>query len=225
MRVLDLFCGGGGAADGYHQAGYEVWGVDIDPQPSYPHHFFRWDAMDFLQTFSLDAVDLIHASPPCQPYSKAVTSTDSHWNDTRGKNEPALIPALRELLVASGKPYVIENVPGAPLDGFILCGSMFGLDITRHRIFETSWTMLAPAHPQCHGLTKKAAERRGWEYRDMSVTGKGRRAGWSDRASELMGITRPMRQHDLKEAIPPAYTQWIGEQFLMQVERMRYATL
>lgn len=210
MRVLDLFCGGGGAAEGYAALGWEVVGVDIDPQPCYPYQFIQADAM----TFPLAGFDLIHASPPCQPYSRGVVSRSSKWNDTKGLDEPALIEPLRERLKATSLAYVIENVEGSPLDGITLCGSMFGLDIARHRIFETSWFMLAPTHPACRGLVKKAADRRGWDYRDMSVTGKGRHAGWGDRAAELLGITHPMRQHDLKEAIPPAYTSYVGLQYM-----------
>ncbi len=216
MRVLDLFCGGGGAAEGYARAGWEVVGIDIDPQPCYPYQFMQEDAVDFLRTIDRPMLraetDAIHASPPCQPYSAAVSSRSSKWNDTKGKDEPALIEPLRELLKATGLPYVIENVIGAPLEGFVLCGSMFGLDIPRHRIFETNVLMTPPGHPDCRGIAKRASERRGWEYRDMSVTGKGRRKGTSERWSELLGITHPMRQHDLKEAIPPAYTEWIGNQ-------------
>lgn len=216
MRVLDLFCGGGGAAEGYARLGWEVVGVDIDPQPCFPYEFHQADAMSILspsmQPFLRKDYDLIHASPPCQPYSKAVTSSSSKWNDTLGKDEPALIDPLRALLQQSGLPWVIENVTSAPLDGITLCGSMFGLDIPRHRLFEASFPLVAPVHPACRGIAKAAAERRGWEYRDMTVTGKGRRAGWSERAAELLGITHPMRQHDLKEAIPPAYTEWIGRQ-------------
>lgn len=217
MRVLDLFCGGGGAAEGYARLGWEVVGVDIDSQPCFPYEFHQADAMGFLspymQPFIRMDFDLIHASPPCQPYSRAVTSSSSEWNDTKGKDEPALIEPLRELLQARGLPWVIENVPSAPLSGVTLCGSMFGLDLPRHRVFEASFPLTQPEHPKCRGIAKAAAERRGWEYRDMSVTGKGRHAGWSERAAELLDIRHPMRQHDLKEAIPPAYTQWIGEQF------------
>lgn len=220
MRILDLFCGGGGASDGYVAAGHEVMGVDIDSQPCYPYPLVAYDALEVLAMPAfIERFDAIHASPPCQPYSRAVTSSSSKWNDTKGKDEPALIGPLRELLQATGKPYVIENVPSAPLDGFVLCGSMFGLDISRHRIFESNVTMVPPAHPVCRGIARRAAERRGWDYRDMTVTGKGRRAGTSDRWSELLGINRPMRQHDLKEAIPPAYTHWIGEQLHKQQQR------
>lgn len=223
--LLDLFCGGGGAAAGYAAAGFEVIGVDIDRQPNYPFPFIRADAIAFLNGVFDDVQHgytqwaAIHASPPCQPYSRGVTSRSSKWNDTKGRDEPQLIEPVRELLVAINRPWVIENVPGAPLNGITLCGSMFGLDIPRHRIFETSRPLVAPPHPRCRGIAKTAAERRGWEYRDMSVTGKGRHAGTSDRWAELLGIDWPMRQHDLKEAIPPAYTNWVGNELMDMIQR------
>ena len=192
---------------GYYRAGFDVVGVDIDPQPNYPFDFIQDDALKMPFQWPFDAV---HASPPCQPYSRGVSSASSPWNDTKGKDEPALIEPVRQMLRAYGAPYVIENVEGAPLDGITLCGSMFGMDIPRHRIFETSFPVLAPGHPKCRGMAKAAAERRGWEYRDMSVTGKGRHAGTGDRWAELLGVDWPMRQHDLKEAIPPAYTEYIA---------------
>lgn len=216
MRVLDLFCAGGGASDGYRRAfpDAEIIGVDIDPQPSYPYTFIQHDAL----TFDMSGFDFIHASPPCQAYSTGVSSTDSKWTQTRGKNEPKLIDPIRERLILSGVPYVIENVRGARdflLDPICLCGSMFGLDIPRHRFFETSFPINQPAHPKCSGIAKRAAARRGWEYRDMSVTGKGRHAGTSDRWLELLGHApdRVMRQHDLAESIPPSFSEYIGLEF------------
>lgn len=211
-RVLDLFCGGGGASMGYHLAGYDVTGVDNRPQPGYPFDFVQMDAFEALR--GVEGYDLIHASPPCQPYSRAVTSRSSRWNDTLGRDEPALLEPIRERLRAIGVPYVIENVDGAPLDGILLCGAMFGLDIPRHRRFETSAFLLAPGHPDCRGIAKRAAAARGWDYRDMTVTGKGRRAGTSARWGELLGIDWSLSQRALKEAIPPSYTRWVGEQML-----------
>lgn len=206
--LLDLFCGAGGAAMGYYRAGFDIVGVDIEAQPNYPFTFHQGDAL----AFPLSGFDVIHASPPCQPWSRGVSSASSPWNDTKGRDEPMLIEPIRERL--QGRAYVIENVEGAPLDGITLCGSMFGLDIPRHRIFESSVALTPPGHPKCRGRAKAAAERRGWEYRDMSVTGKGRHVGTTGRWSELMGIDWPMRQHDLKEAIPPAYTEYIGKALL-----------
>ena len=146
-RLLDLFCGAGGAAMGYHRAGFEVVGVDIKPQPHYPFEFHQADAM----TYPLEGFDAIHASPPCQGYSPHVSSESSAWAGTRGKDEPRLIGAVRERLV--GHAYVIENVVGArrELRGpLLLCGTMFGLPIARHRLFEMNWRIGAfdaPHHP------------------------------------------------------------------------------
>ena len=211
-RLLDLFCGAGGAAMGYHRAGFDVVGVDINPQPHYPFEFIQADAM----TFPLDGFDAIHASPPCQAYSPHVSSSDSRWVPTRGKAEPRLIAAIRERI--AGRPYAIENVYGArgalawPV---LLCGSMFGLPIARHRLFEVMGRPCpALPHPDCRGIAKAYAAQRGWDYRDMTVTGKGRRAGTSARWAEIMGIDWPMRQRDYSEAIPPAYTEWIGHRLI-----------
>lgn len=135
MRLLDLFFGAGGAAMGYHQAGFtEIVGVDINPQPNYPFKFQQLDALDVLVSSYLDEFDLIHTSPPCQSYSRAMKHL-SH-------PQPMLVEKVRRHLEASGKPWVIENVPGAPLTtaddlfgshGIILCGTSFGMRIRRHR--------------------------------------------------------------------------------------------
>jgi len=135
MRLLDLFCGAGGAAMGYHRAGFEVVGVDITPQPHYPFEFHQGDAM----TFPLEGFDVIHASPPCQTYIRGGTVDKA--------KHPDLLPSVRYGFEWEGVPYVIENVPGAPMrPDVILCGSMFGLGIRRHRWFESNvalppWTL------------------------------------------------------------------------------------
>ena len=221
MRVLDLYCGGGGAADGYFRAGCDVVGVDIDPQPSYPYEFQQIDVLK-LDRIDLLPFDLVHASPPCQGYSKAVSSTDSKYVPTRGRNEPRLIKATRDLLIDSGVPYVIENVRDAkPFlhEPICLCGVMFGRPMSRHRWFESSFYLEAPEHPACRGVAKRYAEAKGWDYRDMSMTGKGRHAGTMERWQEISGIIRPMRQHDFSEAILPAYAEWIGTRFREYVKR------
>jgi len=210
VRVLDLFCGAGGAGMGYHQAGFEVVGVDINPQPNYPFEFHQADAM----TYPIEGFDLIHASPPCQAYSQSVRSTDSKWVPTRGKLEPKLIGGIRERI--KHQPYVIENVLGAVpyMDNpVMLCGLTLGLVIPRHRFFESNFNIEEFPHEGHKGYAKKYARENNIEYRDMTVTGKGRHAGTSDRWKSFMGIDWYMTQPEIVESLPPAYSKYIGEQF------------
>lgn len=198
VRILDLFCGAGGAGEGYRRAGFDVTGVDIAPQPRNPHRFVQADALEFLRAHGHE-YDAVHASPPCQRFSSltALTSTKEH---------PDLIAPLRELLRASGKPWVIENVRGAPLENAtMLCGTLFGLSVARHRYFETSFR-LPKVRPCSHKgkelytvLTKSC--RKIGDMRGPSSHAIGKRA---------MGIDW-MTQAELGEAIPPAYTAWIGQ--------------
>lgn len=241
-KILDLFCGSGGAGMGYHRAGFDVYGIDLTPQPDYPFPFYQGDAVEALERLragemlpftnpdgsvewvGIESFTAVHGSPPCQPYSTGVVSRSSKWNHTKGKDEPALIGAVHAQLEALGVPWVIENVMGAkahmPDPSFVLCGSMFDRPIPRHRVFASNAGIVAPEHPNCRGLAKRSAAEFGWDYRDMSVTGKGRRAGTSDRWAFLLGIYWPMTQHGLAEAIPPAYSEFIGGQLIAQlVER------
>lgn len=199
---------------GYHRAGFEVVGVDINPQPRYPFEFHQADAM----TYPLDGFDVIHASPPCQGYSPHVSSENSTNAGTRGKAEPRLISDVRERL--TGHLYVIENVVGARHEmraRLLLCGVMFGLPISRHRLFESNARLEQPFHKHCAGVAKRYAEAKGWDPRDMTVTGKGRRAGTSERWAEITGIDW-MSQHEMRESIPPAYTEYIGRQLLQALK-------
>jgi DNA (cytosine-5)-methyltransferase 1 len=206
---------------GYHRSGFDVVGVDIAPQPNYPFEFHQADALEFLAAHGHE-FDAIHASPPCQPYSTGVVSRSSKWNHTKGKDEAALIGATHDLLADLDVPWVIENVMGArphmPEPWFVLCGSMFDRPIPRHRVFATSFYALAPEHPSCRGLALRSAAELGWEYRDMSVTGKGRRAGTSERWAYLLGTDWPMTQHEMAESIPPVYTAHIGRELLAHIE-------
>lgn len=195
-QALDLFCCAGGASMGLHQAGFDVTGVDIEPQPHYPFKFIQADAM----TMKPDGYDFIWASPPCQAYTLA-------QRIRKGKH-PELIEPTRELLKASGAAWVIENVVGAPLVNPIeLCGAMFGLRVYRHRLFEASFPLTAPHHPDHKApLRKMGRVVRPGEF--MHVVGNF--SGVSI-AREAMGIDW-MPRDKLREAIPPAYAEHIGRQ-------------
>jgi DNA (cytosine-5)-methyltransferase 1 len=211
LRLLDLFCGGGGAAMGYYRAGFdEIVGVDIAPQKNYPFEFVQADAM----TYPLDGFDAIHASPPCQDY--AVTRSIPGRTPT---DYPRLIDPVRERLVAAGVPFVIENTPPAPLrNPLLLCGTMFGLRTRRHRLFESSPAVYwRPATCNHSGRVKiaKAGKRLAYYTKDASegmVTVAGHlfslRAG-----SEAMGIDW-MTRAELAQAIPPVYTEFIGRSLI-----------
>ena len=206
-RLLDLFCGGGGAAMGYSRAGFDVVGVDINRQPNYPFEFHQADAM----TFPLDGFAVIHASPPCQAYTRKA----ANWGRER-KNvieHPDLLPKTRERLIASGLPWVIENVPGAPIDAqLMLCGSMFGLKIQKHRLFESNTPLpLAPA--ACHhvGLYNpwQGKGRSAEKFREAQGTPWLPSSGGASRKAGYTG--------DVSNAIPPAYTEFIGKQLLAAI--------
>jgi len=211
-RLLDLFCGAGGAAMGYHQAGFDVIGVDIVPQPHYPFEFVQADAL----TIPLDGFDAIHASPPCQfasALNRAVGNRTDHAN---------LIPATRGHLLAAGAPYVVENVPGARrfLNGahVELCGASFGLEVLRHRVFECSFPVLVPP---CQHRPGGAADGTYVMFGGRSPRAPGRRIPprasdreWRDAAGLAWMTVRESRQ-----AIPPAYTQHIGEYLARFIRR------
>jgi hypothetical protein len=194
MKLLDLFCGAGGAAMGYHRAGFEIVGVDIKPQPHYPFEFHQADAM----TYSLDGYDVIHASPPCQGYSIIM-------NMKRSKSQPKLIDPLQELLLRNGKPFVIENVEGAPLKNpILLCGSYFGLGMIRHRIFEVNPSIFS-LFPSCNHKDVYDPWHFGTKQREKMSCG--------------MGIDWFMTRSEAREAIPPAYTEWIGKRLMEYLKR------
>lgn len=198
-RLLDLFCGAGGAAMGYHRAGFDVIGVDINPQPNYPFEFVQGDALDPVNWGRAAA---IHASPPCQRYS---TITARHG---RQDEHPDLIPRTRFLLEATGVPYVIENVEGAPLHHPVrLCGSMFGLQVRRHRLFEAnvSLTQLECDHRSQGPVVGVYGNTGGSSKRDGVTFGKVE--DWK-RAMDIDW----MKAVELAQSIPPAYTDFIGRQ-------------
>ena len=233
-RILDLFCGAGGAGMGYHRAGFDVVGVDINPQPRYPFAFHQQDAIFALRrlvnrggsTFvhpdgrheflTLADFAAIHASPPCQRFSTMTADPDRH---------PDLIGPIRDSLIATGLPYIIENVPQAPLvNPVTLCGSAFGLQVRRHRAFESNLPLVGTEcfhaeqgrpvgvygqHPDRKQHLRPDGTQRGTKATSL---GHGRRA---------MGIDW-MTWPELAEAIPPAYTEHIGQQ-LMEHLRMAVA--
>jgi len=193
---------------GYHRAGFEVVGVDIVPQPRYPFEFHQADAM----TYPLDGFDAIHASPPCQAYS-ALRSLHP------GNDYADLYGAIRCRLSEARKPWVIENVIGSPYrSGVVLCGSMFGMPIRRHRNFEASFLMLAPScqHAQQSDLVGVYGASDGLHEPGFKHPGhkRGPRQVTTTEAREVMGMPWVLERHGLTQAVPPAYTEWIGGQLL-----------
>lgn len=188
---------------GYHRAGFEVVGVDIHPMPRYPFEFHRADALEF----PLDGFDAIHASPPCQRYSAMSTCRPGLVD-----GYPDYIGMVRARLRASGVPWVIENVPGAPLrNPAVLCGQMFGLRLYRHRLFETSFLLFELPHPRHVVPASRAGH---WQPGTiMSVAGH---IAPIAEARAAMGIGW-MNRAELGEAIPPAYTEYIGAQLAAAV--------
>lgn len=218
-RLLDLFCCAGGAGEGYSRAGFHVTGVDIVPRPRYPFTFVQGDALDYLahliESQTIRDYDLIHASPPCQDGCALTVGTNRAmgW----GRQHVQLIPALRELLDATGKPYVIEQPDGrAPVRKDIrLCGEMFGLRVLRHRNFELSgWTMTQPPHRPHRGRV------RGWRhgvYHDgpyIAAYGNGGGKATVTEMQDALDIHWTSVREELTEAIPPVYTQTIGQAYL-----------
>lgn len=219
MRILDLFCGAGGASMGYHRAGFDVTGVDLFPQPRYPFRFIQADAL----TVDLCGFDAIHASPPCQGYAAGPRNTNVAMG--RRYEHPLLIEPIRERLLAAGVPYVIENVVGAPLrDPVRLCGTSFGLPLRRHRLFEASFLLLVP---ECqHGRFTEKRYWTGWTQGGHGVGNKRRattvqvygNGGEKHEWPAAMGIDW-MTYDELAEAIPPVYTEHIGRTLRLVLEQ------
>lgn len=209
FRLLDLFCCAGGAGVGYERAGFDIVGVDIVERPNNPHTFIKADALTLSEEF-LASFDAIHASPPCQSYS------DLAKRNGNADAWPRLIEPVREMLINSGKPYVIENVEGAPLlNPVVLCGTMFpGLRVIRHRLFEANFPITTPPHkkhPKVHTFDKRKSHfGKTNEWVDfVQVTGGGNSTLAA--ARDAMGIDW-MNKGEINEAIPPAYTFHIGKQ-------------
>lgn len=219
IRVLDLCCGGGGASVGYHRAftaaGYDVQitGIDKVAQPEYPFIFKRTDALDYLANCGY-RYDFIHASPPCQDH----TWSARRWLNSGHRQSNDILPTMEILLKFTGKPYVIENVEGAPLLNTItLCGTQFGLRVFRHRKFASNVHLWGPGARCSH-----KGFRVGFGPDDFVTVaghggdGSGSLANWQD----AMGICWITDKDQLKEAIPPAYTQFIGQQLVTCFENM-----
>lgn len=213
-RVLDLFCGSGGAGMGYYRAGFDVVGVDINPQPNYPFKFIQADAMEYVRKHK--PFDVIHASPPCQHHTRMAIRNGN------ATDHPLLIPMLRMTLQSIGKPYVIENVVGAPLmDPVQCCGTSFGKPLQRHRLFESNVLRLVgttcrhdefpkniPVINHGHTLT---------QFVPVYGSGGGKaRHLWQD----VMDMPWTNVTKELAEAIPPYFTEWIGRQVIAKMNEV-----
>ncbi len=207
-KLLDLFCGAGGASMGYHRAGFEVEGVDIKPQPHYPFKFYQADALEF----PLDGYDAYHASPPCQRYSRLSLVRGSGKRDAH----PDLVGTTRDTLQKTNLPFVIENVVGSPLINPIrLCGLMFNLKVYRHRLFECTfaiWEIPHIKHPEVCPSAGKGQSKSGF----VSVCGHQGGGVTMDEWRKAMDISW-MTQGEISQAIPPAYTEYIGKYLLKEV--------
>lgn len=228
-RVLDLFCCAGCASRGYHRVwpDAEFVGVDIKPQPRYPFKFFQIDAMAVLAPSTacvrwLQRFDFIHASPPCQHYS------DLAKRNGNAEDWPDLVGPVREGLQRAGVPYVIENVEGAPLvNPVMLCGTMFpGLRVLRHRLFEASFPIEQPEHPPhplvfTHDKRKAHYGKLDQDTSFVQVTGGGNARIANKRAA--MGVTDRLTNHEINEAIPPAYAEHVERSFSAHLARQAAA--
>lgn len=208
--LLDLFCGAGGATKGYQRAGFYVIGVDLNPQPNYiGDEFYQADAREFIDNnpVLMERVNAVHASPPCQRYSAM-----SKCRPALAATYPDLIDPMREVLSQLGLPYVIENVPGAPMiDPVMLCGGMFGRELYRHRLFEASFTIPQPEHPKHTIPASKAGHWRPGTV--MSISGN---VSPIAHARDIMDIDWSTRA-ELAEAIPPYYTEYVGKYLMNEV--------
>lgn len=214
-RLLDLFCGAGGAGMGYARAGFEVVGIDLAPQPDYPFEFHCADAIEVLRTWDLRRYDVVHASPPCQHYSSLAALHP-------GREYVDLYVEVRERLVFLGKPWVMENVVGAPYDhGVLLCGSMFEETrrLRRHRNFESSFLIFGMPcqHHRQDDLLGVYGNSDGRPEQWAKQKRRGPRVATTIEAREVMGMPWVTKRKGLTEAIPPAFTEWIGDRLMEQL--------
>lgn len=234
-RLLDACCCAGAASHGYHLAGFEVVGVDIAPQPDYPFEFYQGDAVQFIRDHGHEFA-VIAGSPPCQQHTRL-----KHYNDTSEKRAKYdakwvnLIPDCREAMRTTGKPYIIENVEEARaelIDPIKLCGHMFGLKMYRHRLFESNMDLVAPDEPKpyhphlCARNGYLPTEGRpfmsihggkhSWAWQRRAAIEMG--AGWIGRRDYATGAPAQPSIRTICEAIPPAYTEFLGRQLMTQLE-------
>ncbi|MGA5424584.1 SAM-dependent methyltransferase [Streptomyces lavendulocolor] len=208
-RLLDLFCHRGGMAMGYHRAGFDVVGVDLDADcaSEYPFTFVHGDAIEYLRAHGHE-YDLIHASPPCQAYTPL--------NAYNHKQYPDLIDPTRDAMRATGRPYVIENVEAARpkmIKPVMLCGPMFRLRMYRHRLFETNFPLTQPAHPAHTALCTRNGYLPTLERPFMTITGGRHSKAWQRAAAQALDTPWITTIRGVCEAVPPAYAHWIGTQF------------
>jgi DNA (cytosine-5)-methyltransferase 1 len=214
LRLLDAYSCAGGAGMGYSRAGFEVVGVDINPQPNYPFEHHVGDAVEFIKEYGQE-FDVIHASPPCQTY---LNLTRVNRKLGRTVDHPDLIGPTREALIASGRPYVIENVPDAKpllLEPVRLCGTAFGLPLRRHRLFESNVPLVGKACE--HKRFTEPKYWTGWrpngEHRLSTVVQVYGHAADKHEWPAAMGIDWATYD-EIVEAIPPVYTAWVAQQLL-----------
>ncbi|GAA1423864.1 DNA methylase [Catellatospora coxensis] len=217
-RLLDLFCCAGGATHGYQRAGWHVTGVDLVPRPDYcGDEFIAADAVSFVRAHGHE-FDAIHASPPCQDHSTLTRSNRKRTGWTDGHVN--LIPPTRAALLATGRPWVMENVVGAPLrPDLVLCGLMFDLRVFRHRVFELhGFAVFSPAH-RTHRGHRVAGWRHGVRHDgDMvAVYGDGGGKGTTEQWQAAMGIDWTADREAIAQAIPPAFAHYIGEHLMAAV--------
>lgn len=213
-RLLDLFCGEGGAGVGYVNAGFDVVGVDLVKHKRYPFELIQGDAIEYVKAHGHE-FDAIHASPPCQQHSngKAMGKVEEY---------ACLIEPTRAALIATGKPYVIENVSRAPIVGLTLCGTSFGLPIRRHRKFECSFFMFSPECRCKHAAGDFPSLVTGKRSRFVQVCGRARAAGEIALRREAMQMPWGS-DYGLAQAIPPAFTEFLGAELFRLVQPSKVA--
>lgn len=212
-KLLDLYAGSGGCSVGYARAGFTVTGVDAKPQDDYPYELVVADALEVLADHEyLAGFDAIHASPPCQNYTRA-----AHLRNAQGKKPSVTrydMPKVMEALRAWGGPYVVENVPGAPMTNpALLCGSAFGLRVRRHRLFDSNYLIMQPG---CFHAAQGKPVGVYFAMNDQIPDG-GTTARTLDEGLAAMGVDWVTSWRRLVEMVPPAYTEYLGQQLLAAV--------